>query len=110
MTATPIVETAPIVFVIDDDASVRSALSSLIRSIGLRIEVFASTSEFLPAEHTQGPSCLILDVRLPGVSGAVEFLTKPFETRILSTPLRWHSSAHDPYMRVKRRYPAADEV
>ena len=59
----------PVVFVIDDDASVRAALSSLIRSVGLRVEVFASASEFLAAKRTDGPSCLILDVRLPGMSG-----------------------------------------
>jgi FixJ family two-component response regulator len=59
----------PIVFVIDDDASVRAALSSLIRSVGLRVEVFASASDFLATKRTDGPSCLILDVRLPGVSG-----------------------------------------
>ena len=59
----------PIVFVIDDDASVRAALSSLFRSVGLRVEVFASASEFLATKLTDGPSCLILDVRLPGVSG-----------------------------------------
>jgi FixJ family two-component response regulator len=59
----------PVVFVIDDDASMRTAISSLIRSVGLRVEVFASTSEFLATKRTDGPSCLILDVRLPGVSG-----------------------------------------
>jgi CheY-like chemotaxis protein len=61
----------PIVFVIDDDASMRAALSSLIRSVGLRVEVFASGPDFLAtkAQRTDGPSCLILDVRLPGVSG-----------------------------------------
>ena len=59
----------PIVFVIDDDASVRAALSSLIRSVGLRVEVFASAPDFLATKRTDGPSCLILDVRLPGVSG-----------------------------------------
>ena len=59
----------PVVFVIDDDASVRAALSSLVRSVGLRVEVFVSASEFLATKRTDGPSCLILDVRLPGVSG-----------------------------------------
>ena len=60
----------PVVFVIDDDASVRAALSSLIRSVGLRVEVFASASEFLATKRTDdAPSCLILDVRLPGMSG-----------------------------------------
>jgi FixJ family two-component response regulator len=62
-------ESPPVVFVIDDDASVRAALSSLVRSVGLRIEVFASASEFLAIKRTDGPSCLILDVRLPGESG-----------------------------------------
>jgi len=61
----------PIVFVIDDDASMRAALSSLIRSVGLRVEVFASAPDFLAtkAKGIDGPSCLILDVRLPGLSG-----------------------------------------
>ena len=59
----------PVVFIIDDDASVRAAISSLIRSVGLRAEAFASVSEFLVTKRTDGPSCLILDVRLPGVSG-----------------------------------------
>jgi len=65
----------PVVFVVDDDALVRAALSSLIRSVELRVEVFASASEFLAAKRTDGPSCLILDVRLPGVSG-LEFQTE----------------------------------
>ena len=70
MTLWPIAaKVPPVVFVIDDDASVRAALSSLIRSVGLRVEVFASASEFLAAKRTDGPSCLILDVRLPGMSG-----------------------------------------
>ena len=60
---------APLVFVIDDDASVRAAISSLIRSVGLRAEVFASVSEFLAHKRSTTTSCLILDVRLPGVSG-----------------------------------------
>ena len=63
-------ESPPVVFVIDDDASVRAALSSLVRSVGLRVEVFASASEFLATKRTDdGLSCLILDVRLPGMSG-----------------------------------------
>ena len=66
---TPRPTAPPVVFAIDDDASVRTALSSLIRSVGLRVEVFASASEFLSTKRTDGPSCLILDVRLPGVSG-----------------------------------------
>jgi FixJ family two-component response regulator len=59
----------PIVFVIDDDASVREALRNLFRSVGLRVEVFGSTSEFLQSKLPDVPSCLILDIRLPRVSG-----------------------------------------
>ena len=59
----------PVVFVVDDDESVRGALGSLIRSVGLRVEAFASASEFFSAKRPDGACCLILDVRLPGVSG-----------------------------------------
>ena len=70
MTPGPTAKVLPVVFVIDDDASVRAALSSLARSVGLRVEVFASASEFLATKRTDdAPSCLILDVRLPGMSG-----------------------------------------
>ena len=58
-----------VVFVIDDDVSVRAAIGSLIRSVGLRAEVFASVPEFLAHKRSSTTSCLILDVRLPGVSG-----------------------------------------
>ena len=62
-------ELQPIVFVVDDDPSVREGLSSLFRSIGLRVELFASGAEFLKTSPIAAPSCLVLDVRLPGVSG-----------------------------------------
>ena len=58
-----------IVFVIDDDASVRSALKSLIRSVGLEVEGFASGQEFLDFSRPDLPGCIVLDVRLPGISG-----------------------------------------
>jgi FixJ family two-component response regulator len=58
-----------IVFVIDDDESVREALKSLIRSVGLRVETFASAREFLQSSRPDLPACLILDVRMPGLSG-----------------------------------------
>ena len=58
-----------IVFVVDDDESVREALKSLLRSVGLRVEVFASAPEFLARPRSEGPACLVLDVRLPGLSG-----------------------------------------
>jgi FixJ family two-component response regulator len=58
-----------IVFVIDDDASIRNALKSLIRSVGLQVELFGSAQEFRQREPPKVPSCLILDIRLPGISG-----------------------------------------
>jgi FixJ family two-component response regulator len=58
-----------VVFVIDDDASLRDSLSSLLRSIGLHVELFDSAAQFLKSKHPDVPSCLVLDVRLPGLSG-----------------------------------------
>jgi len=58
-----------IVFVIDDDESIREALKSLIRSVGLKIETFAAAHEFLQSRRPDVPACLILDVRMPGLSG-----------------------------------------
>ena len=60
---------APVVFVVDDDIDVREGLKSLVESAGLRCEVFASTQEFLPRKAADTVSCLVLDVRLPGMSG-----------------------------------------
>jgi FixJ family two-component response regulator len=59
----------PIVFVVDDDPLVRGSVSSLLRSVGLQTRVFGSASEFLQEKRPALPSCLVLDVRLPGVSG-----------------------------------------
>src|SRR3981189_3588205 len=62
-------ETDAIVFVIDDDPSMRKALSNLFRSVGLRAEVFGSARELLESELPEVASCLVLDIRLPGPSG-----------------------------------------
>jgi RNA polymerase sigma factor (sigma-70 family) len=62
-------ELHPIVYVIDDDPSIRGALRSLIHSVGLRVELLSSTGEFLQRERPDVPSCLVLDIRLPGKSG-----------------------------------------
>jgi FixJ family two-component response regulator len=59
----------PIVFVVDDDASVRESVKRLIASVGLRVETFGSTREFLDRKRPEAPACLVLDVRLPDVSG-----------------------------------------
>jgi FixJ family two-component response regulator len=58
-----------LVFVVDDDAAVRQALQSLLRSVGLQVEVFGSAPEFLARKPPDVPSCLVLDVRLPDMSG-----------------------------------------
>ena len=59
----------PVVFVVDDDLSIRDALTSLLRSVGLRVETFGSAREFLTRQPPDAPGCLVLDVRLPGLSG-----------------------------------------
>jgi FixJ family two-component response regulator len=60
---------APTVFVIDDDDLVRASIQGLLKSVGLRSETFGAAQEFLRSKRTDGPSCLVLDVRLPGVNG-----------------------------------------
>jgi FixJ family two-component response regulator len=59
----------PTVFIVDDDDGVRRAVQDLVESVGLRAECFASGQEFLNAKRTSDPSCLVLDVRLPQMSG-----------------------------------------
>jgi len=66
-TASP--STASTVFVVDDDPSIREALSSLIRSVKLDVETFSSAQEFLQHDRSDRPACLVLDVRLPGLNG-----------------------------------------
>ena len=58
-----------IVFVIDDDAAVREAIQGLLKSVGLRSTSFGTAQEFLSSQRTEEPSCLVLDVRLPGING-----------------------------------------
>src|SRR5258705_13935650 len=60
---------AATVFIIDDDASVRESIQDLLESLGLRSESFGTAEEFLRSKRPEGPSCLVLDVRLPGVNG-----------------------------------------
>jgi FixJ family two-component response regulator len=77
--ATP--QSDSMVFVVDDDASIRDAVRSLLKSVGLRAEGFACTEEFLKATRPEIPSCLVLDVRLPGMSG-LEFQEELAKTGI----------------------------
>jgi FixJ family two-component response regulator len=74
-------EAGGLVFVVDDDASVRDAIRSLLNSTGLRAEVFASTEEFSQYERPETPSCLVLDVQLPGRTG-IEFQELLAETGV----------------------------
>ena len=60
---------APTVFVVDDDPSVRRAIKRLVGSVGLEVELFESAQEFLRSKRADAPSCLVLDIRLPGISG-----------------------------------------
>jgi len=62
-------EAGPIVFVVDDDPSVRRAIKRLVGSVGLEVELFGSAPEFLRSKRPDAPSCLVLDIRLPGISG-----------------------------------------
>jgi FixJ family two-component response regulator len=69
MTQTPISEMDRTVFIVDDDPAVRESLVSLLRSVGLEAKALASVPEFLNSPRPDGPTCLVLDVRLPGRSG-----------------------------------------
>ncbi|HXM21561.1 MAG TPA: response regulator transcription factor [Terriglobales bacterium] len=74
-------EAAPIVFVVDDDPSVGRAIKRLVGSVGLQVELFGSAQEFLQAKRPDAPSCLVLDIRLPGKSG-LDFQRELAETHI----------------------------
>lgn len=89
----------PIVFVVDDDASVREALRSLFRSVGLRVEVFGSASEFLQSTIPDAAGCLILDIRLPRLSG-LEFQADLVKAGIL-VPIIFMTGHGDIPMSVK---------
>jgi FixJ family two-component response regulator len=81
MTRVHATEQRPIVFVVDDDESMRKGLSNLVRSVDLRVESFASAPEFLEMELPDVPCCLVLDIRLPGVSG-LDFQAKLVAAKI----------------------------
>ena len=59
----------PIVFVIDDDPSIREAITNLIRSVGMSVQAFGSAKDFMASSRPNAPACLVLDVRMPGLSG-----------------------------------------
>jgi FixJ family two-component response regulator len=90
---------APTVYVIDDDALVRSAIQGLLKSVGLRSETFGTPQEFLRGKRLDGPGCLVLDVRLPGVSG-LDFQRELANTGV-QTPIIFITGHGDIPMTVK---------
>src|ERR1700737_2739677 len=88
-----------VVFVIDDDASVRDAIQSLMRSVGQHVESYASAQEFLRSKRPDLPGCIVLDVRLPGFSG-LELQRKLADADIL-TPIVFMTGHADTPMSVK---------
>jgi FixJ family two-component response regulator len=92
-------EPQSVVFIVDDDASMRDAMQRLFRSVGLAVEVFASASEFLQRKLSDVPSCLVLDVRLPGLSG-LDFQTELAKANI-QVPIVFMTGHGDIPMTVK---------
>jgi FixJ family two-component response regulator len=92
-------ETEAIVFVVDDDPSMRKALSNLFRSVGLRAEVFGSAREWLESKLPEVASCLVLDIRLPGPSG-LDFQAELAKTNI-QIPIIFMTGHGDIPMTVK---------
>src|SRR5258705_13266971 len=90
---------APTVFVIDDDAAVRVSIQGLLESVGLRSKSFGTAQEFLRSKRPDGPSCLVLDVRLPGING-LDFQRQLAEAGIL-IPIIFISGHGDIPMTVK---------
>jgi FixJ family two-component response regulator len=89
----------PTVFVVDDDADVRESLQELLESVGLRSQSFGTAQEFLAVGHGDCPSCLVLDVRLPGISGLD--LQHELKRRRISIPIIFLTAHADVPMSVK---------
>jgi FixJ family two-component response regulator len=92
-------ESQSVVFVVDDDASMRDGMQRLLRSVGLQVEVFASAAEFLRSKLADVPCCLVLDVRLPGLSG-LDFQTELAKANI-QVPIIFMTGHGDIPMTVK---------
>jgi len=91
---------APVISVVDDDDSVRESLQALIRSVGFQVKVFPSAEEFLHSEHLLNTDCLILDVRMPGMSGLE--LQGELKARKLKVPIIF-MTAHESEDEVRSR-------
>ena len=92
-------EKEPVVFVVDDDSSVREAMQSLIRSAGLQVRTFSSAREFLQSKPSDLHGCLVLDVRLPGLSGLE--LQRELNGADIRIPIIFISGHADIHMSVK---------
>jgi RNA polymerase sigma factor (sigma-70 family) len=92
-------EAAPVVFVVDDDPSIRRAIKILLESVGLEVELFGSAQEFVAGRPADRPSCLVLDIRLPGVSG-LDFQRQLNEAKI-NIPIIFISAHGDVPMTVR---------
>jgi RNA polymerase sigma factor (sigma-70 family) len=92
-------ETVPMVFVVDDDPSVRRAIKRLISSVGLHVQVFGSGQELLKSKNLGEPGCLILDIRLPGISG-LDFQKNLAESDV-NTPIIFITAHADITMAVR---------
>jgi RNA polymerase sigma factor (sigma-70 family) len=92
-------ETVPVVFVVDDDPSVRRAIKRLISSVGLQVQVFGSGQELLKSKNLGEPGCLILDIRLPGISG-LDFQKHLAESDV-NTPIIFITAHADITMAVR---------
>ena len=92
-------EAASVVFVVDDDPSIRRAIKLLLESIGLEVELFGSAQEFVAGRPANRPSCLVLDIRLPGVSG-LDFQRQLNEAKI-NIPIIFISAHGDVPMTVR---------
>ena len=88
-----------VVFVVDDDASIREAISSLIRSVGLRVETFATAQDFVQSKALDVPGCVVLDVRLPGLSGLD--LQRELTARAITLPIIFITGHGDIPMSVR---------
>ena len=92
-------KTEATVLIVDDDAQMRESLRNLIRSVGLRVELFASAQEFVQSQHLDAPSCLVLDVRMPGLSGLD--LQKQASEAVLEIPIIFITGHGDIPMSVR---------
>ena len=88
-----------VVFIVDDDAAVREAISSLIRSVGLQVQSFTTAQDFLRSQIPDVPGCLVLDVRLPGLSGLD--LQRELAARQISIPIIFVTAHGDIPMTVR---------